>query len=378
MASGAAAAGLFLSVNPWPGIGLASVLVGAALTLASPPKWRGPAMVGTATMLTLLAVEAFLAVRLASAPFETYQGNYSSQEYWDADDPELGYRPRAGAVGTSARLVGDREIYRVTYSIGPDSLRRSSLASSSVPVFNCVFFFGDSFMFGEGLNDQDTLPWIVQERAGETWKTLNFGFHGYGPHQMLAAIEAGRVRRAAGDCPGERVVVMQYSEEHVGRALGRASWDVDGPWYVLGDGGRAVRAGRLDERPDANREILKGRYRPEILKWFDWMRLFWVTDADRRFFVALIGTARERLLHAYPGLRTHLILLDADPDPFVTEALDRQGVLVHPIRSILPNWQPTHPDYTISGDGHPNRQYNEIVGQWVYSRLLKPNNPQNR
>jgi hypothetical protein len=162
---------------------------------------------------------------------------------------------------------------------------------------------------------------------------------------------------------------MQFGEHHVGRALGRASWDLDGPWYVLDDRGNTVRAGRLDERPDADAQIFRGRYRPEILKWLDWERLFWVTDADRRLFVALLSASRDRLSMVYPAIEWHLILLDTDPNRVVTAELERRSIRVHPIRSILPVWRVGHPDYTIAGDGHPSRRYNEVLGRWVQGLL---------
>jgi hypothetical protein len=366
-----AGVGIFFPFDPWIGLGLAAVFFGAAAALACQRTLvRRVFVAATATTLAGLSIETFFAVRAKLVPAEGYVGNYSSQAYWNDHDPVLGYAPRAGATGTSTKIIGGREVYRATYSIDSNALRRTSLTDDTNPAANCLFFFGDSFTFGEGLNDEDTLPWIVQEQAGTRWKTLNFGFHGYGPHQMLASIESGRVQQAAGACPGRLLVVTQYSEQHVGRALGRDSWDLHGPWYVVNDHGVAVHAGRLDERPGADSDVLSGRFRPEVLKWLDWQRLFWVSDSDRRFFVALLATARDRLAAVYPRAEWHLILLDVNPNALVTGELERRGIQVHPIRSILPVWRTEHPDYSISGDGHPNRRYNQVLAGWIESHLL--------
>jgi hypothetical protein len=164
---------------------------------------------------------------------------------------------------------------------------------------------------------------------------------------------------------------MQYSEQHAGRALGRASWDLDGPRYVVGNDGRAVRHGRLNDSPTGvGVHLFTGRYRPEILKWLDWKRLFWVSESDRQFFVALLGTARERLSDVYRSAEWHLVLLDTEPHPDVLNGLLHRGVAVHPIGSILPTWRPGHPDYSIAGDGHPNRRYNEELARWFSERIL--------
>lgn len=58
----------------------------------------------------------------------------------------------------------------------------------------CVLFFDDSLTFGEGVNDNQTMPYRVGMRSAGALRVYNFAFHGYGPHQMLAQIELGVVR----------------------------------------------------------------------------------------------------------------------------------------------------------------------------------------
>ena len=46
-------------------------------------------------------------------------------------------------------------------------------------------FFGGSFAFGFGLNDNETMPYLLQKYL-KNWKIENYGINGYGVHQMLA------------------------------------------------------------------------------------------------------------------------------------------------------------------------------------------------
>jgi hypothetical protein len=64
-----------------------------------------------------------------------------------------------------------------------------------------VLFFGCSFTFGEGLKDDETQPFQVGAQSGGRDRTFNFGFQAYGPHQMLAAMEHGMVRRVGDTTP---------------------------------------------------------------------------------------------------------------------------------------------------------------------------------
>jgi len=157
------------------------------------------------------------------------------------DDPDLGYSPVPGARVRAVRRAGDRTIYDVLYTIDADGHR----LTHGDPAGPDVLFFGCSFTFGEGLVDADALPEQLSAALGRRAHVVNLGFHGYGPHQMLRALEIGRVRVPAG-----AHVIYQGLSDHVRRAAGKAPWDTYGPLYeVDGDGIRY--AGRFHARPIA-------------------------------------------------------------------------------------------------------------------------------
>ena len=96
----------------------------------------------------------------------------------------FGYRPIPG-VHTSRKLTSDGEvIYDVVYTIGEDGYRRDVNAE----VFD-AFIYGGSFTFGEGLNDDETIPYYLNEMYGI--RTKNVGMHGYGLHQALHNVKHG-------------------------------------------------------------------------------------------------------------------------------------------------------------------------------------------
>ncbi len=51
-----------------------------------------------------------------------------------------------------------------------------------------LVFLGCSFMFGFGVSDKDTLPWIIQNEMPER-EVINFGTKGYGTYQNLLSME---------------------------------------------------------------------------------------------------------------------------------------------------------------------------------------------
>jgi hypothetical protein len=120
------------------------------------------------------------------------QPAWTSGPSFCADDPELGYRiaPREHIYRRAKTLPGGSQIYDVSYSIDAEgvSTTPAGKGSGAAP----VFFFGDSFTFGEGVSNGQTLA-AAFARVTEHG-TVNFGVPGYGPHHMLRMLELGRER----------------------------------------------------------------------------------------------------------------------------------------------------------------------------------------
>ena len=109
--------------------------------------------------------------------------SYTSGNYFQRI-PKFGYSLSPG-INTSVKLTTSGEtIYDVVYTIGPDGYRRDVVSEN----YN-AFIYGGSYVFGEGLNDNETLSYFLNENHGISVK--NLGVHGYGLHQALYNIQQG-------------------------------------------------------------------------------------------------------------------------------------------------------------------------------------------
>lgn len=88
------------------------------------------------------------------------------------------------------------------------------------------------------------MPYLTGIKTGGHYSIYNFGYSGYGPHQMLAALQRGVVDQVVHEPVSH--VIYQSIPAHVGRAAGLAQWDPHGPKYVLDRGGRPVYEGPFD------------------------------------------------------------------------------------------------------------------------------------
>ncbi|MDQ6701605.1 MAG: SGNH/GDSL hydrolase family protein, partial [Pseudomonadota bacterium] len=121
-------------------------------------------------------------------------------------------------------------IYRADYTIDSNLLRETRSAETGPT----IVFFGDSFTFGVGLNDAETLPQVFADLRGRKQRVLNLAFGAYGPQQFLAELQTGRFDGVIGAQP--RLFIFMTAAWHAERAACKPFWAVDGPRYALENG----------------------------------------------------------------------------------------------------------------------------------------------
>jgi len=147
-------------------------------------------------------------------------------------DPILGYKPTPNAVVEATKEVNGKTIYQAIYSIDRFS-RRITPVKNKADKF--LLFFGGSFTFGEGVNDNETLPYYVVKEANQ-YQPYNYGFHGYGPQEMLAKLESKNFASELTQKQGH--LIYSFIDPHVERAAGSMyvynGWGKDMPYFCLG------------------------------------------------------------------------------------------------------------------------------------------------
>lgn len=317
----------------------------------------------------------------AFAPIETYSAIHLqvrpiySEPYMLADDV-LGTVPVKPTHAHSSEVEHGKLVYDVTYNIGEDGLRTAppSSVDASTPA---VLFFGCSFTFGEGVQDDETMPYQVGIQSGGHYQIYNFGFHGYGPHQMLASIESGRVRQVVRTTP--RYALYQVLPDHVARVAGKVPYGQHSPRYRLEADGGVRLEGHFDDGrkpPSALRTILERRlgksatYR--LLKSLEPR----ITEDDIRLLLATVRKSRELLEAEYPGMEFHIILrqnFDYEAGTYreLLEGFRRMNIPVHLVEDILPDYNSNPQKYWLSRDDrHPNALQDRLIARYVVARIL--------
>jgi hypothetical protein len=307
--------------------------------------------------LTLALFEVYLWKGLEKYGRIDYAAGYHIQ------DDVLGFAPRKGQVADTRKFHGDRLLYDVTYTIDEHGLRIAPPHEEGGRS-RCILFFGGSFAFGEGVNDDQTTPYLTGLKTAATLRTYNFAFHAYGPHQMLAALEQGRVE-AVIDCEPEYAFYIAIFD-HVSRAVGLRSWGREGPRFVL-DGDAVVHRGRFDEsvlpaavtaRIDQSLIAQNIRERPHA-----------VGPEEIAVYAAVVAASRDRFESHYPGSEFHVLQVGDVHSEMAVEtwkAVEARGIRVHRREKILPDAGREPMKYVLSEfDSHPNPLAHSRIADYV-------------
>jgi len=363
-----------------------------------------------ATLLNL----GIVACLLAAAEGRLVRHEYTPVVYPDStffvDNDVLGWAPakgiRARAVKYSRAGLLHRPrglLFDGTYTIGSDGLRLAPPYRKD-DLAGTVLFFGCSFTFGEGLSDNETLPYQVGVQSAGGYRTFNFGVQGYSPNQMLSAIEDGIVRRVVDTPP--RYAFYVAIPDHVWRVAGRVPWGSHAPRYALDAGGTARRAGDFESRqpwaerlglvtackcgqcPDCEtHELLAQRLGlawevRQINKSALWRRL-WngyarINAGDIRLYLAVVRRSQELLSAQYPGIQFHVVLWaggHSGQQPYayqeMQEGLRQMGIPLHLVENILPGSSAEPSAYLLSPvDPHPNALADRLLAKYLVEKVL--------
>jgi hypothetical protein len=135
-------------------------------------------------------------------------------------DSILGYRP---APSCTCRVVGrwrGRVVYDAVYTTDRLGRRVVIDTSGEVGATKHAMFMGCSFVFGDLVDDEETLPSQFASLT-EGYSVYNYGFSGYGPQQMYARLLSGALPTEVPQHTGLMVYFML--PDHLDRLLGTYS-----------------------------------------------------------------------------------------------------------------------------------------------------------
>jgi hypothetical protein len=317
---------------------------------------------------------------LASAPLAEFAPTMRASDGF-VDHVDYGYGPLAPSRTHVVKRVEGKPIYDVIYTVDANGLRVSPPELDADHRKGCVLFLGCSNTFGEGVEDDETLPWQVGVKTAGRFATRNMGFQGWGPHQMLSALQSGNAERAVG-CDVTQVVYLALYW-HALRVARRSYWDHNGPRYVLDANGRAVRAGYLSDvtlRGAIPRRVLDRLKLSFIYQEYLRPRLdpyeAPIGPKDLDLFAAVVDRSREEAAARFPHASFHVLFWDigfsSEWTSKIMTRFSRPGITIHRLSEAIPDYRmPFDSRYVLSTrDAHPSPAAYARIADYVVNEIL--------
>jgi hypothetical protein len=285
----------------------------------------------------------------------------TSPQAWRRDAMGLGPLPVPNTAIEFTEFLDGRLIADVTYRIDASGLREIPAAVQGRP--HRVAFFGCSFMFGHGVEEDQTLPYYFVREANGTFEGYNFAGEGWGPHQMLREIETGFVGQVAG-VPD--LAIYEAIPDHLRRVAGRAPWE-DGPRYTLCRGENACYSGPFHS---AYYEICRHWLEQSwIVKFLESHLASFSRPSDMPLFLAVLK--RTRSLLEENGTRFVIVLWDQNElAKAMIKSLRANGFDVIALSSIVSESDLNkHPLTQL--DRHPSPATNKAIATYLWEQVGK-------
>jgi hypothetical protein len=340
--------------------------------------WRTVALLGAAVALSLALLDAFAGL-LTPTAHGTGLVRKVEPRWWPQPHPVLGFRPTPNSTAVATATFNGEPVYRQTYHIDADGARATPTAPPGADLY---LFLGDSFMFGQGLADDQTLPSQFARLNDYKVRTVNLGVPGNSPNILVRAFEAGLMDGYIGK--PVKAVVAWIIPAQLARVTGDGSWLGSTPRYVLEDG-KLLHTGSFNEyrwrHPLAGAKYLLG----QEFAFVDAIGREQRQAEQIELFVAMLARlqafAREKfgaplvVVYSWPdettrsghGGITEFAL------PILVDVIDRLRKLGIPTVSVdqAVKGVPTS-TLLIPHDGHPTALTNELVAKALKQKLASP------
>jgi hypothetical protein len=318
-------------------------------------------LLGLASLaFALLLSEGILrALGKAPAPAAAPIRVLASNGRFYAPDDELGYLNSPNRETRIARVEIPREV-RYTARTDERGRRRTGPPESNGAVRKPeIWIFGCSFTFGAGVEDDESYPWLLQQRL-PAYAVRNYGVSGYGTLQSLLLY-----RRELRQSEPPEIAILAYAGFHDERNV--MSINTRRAWSRWGRSWGWARAPYLQWLGEGKFEMRRAEFYQPFVPFVDSSAL--ANRVDRAIVKFL--ERRELLEDHREDVSRHLV------DQFASESRDHgvvfalgqldqpQPMLEYARSRGIPaadlSVPRDDPRFTIEGDGHPNPEGQRLI-----------------
>lgn len=224
-----------------------------------------------------------------------------------------------------------------------------------------ILFFSDSFIFGAGVNDDETLPARVGALA-PAYMPYNYGVPGYGPQQMLIELQGNDIRSEVRQQSG--ALIYLFINDHIKRAIGAMNHYNSSartyPYYRLDSNDQLAQFSRVDPLQEMLYGILGNSL---VLKTFN-VDLPPIGDQELRVTARIIQAARDEFKRKFNSEEFYVLLYPGRKSALIPY-LEQAGIKYLDYAKLFP----FTPAYRLFQDGHPSPLAYQTLAEQIVKDL---------
>lgn len=325
----------------------------------------GTAVAGALLVAVLIGAEIIcrlLALGAANPAQEEGEGLHFDVAVNEADTL-MGYVPLANGRVRARRIHNGETLYDVLYDTDEYRRRRTPLPAQAAPT-QFALFFGGSYVFGEGVHADETLPASFARRAPR-YRPYNLGFSGYGPQQMLARLTGTDIEKEVTEPRG--ILVYVFIADHVDRAIGAMhvinNWGGNFPLYALEDNQLIRQDTFAKERPFAFL-LYQVCAKSRLVERTGFRYPLWHTQSHMRLVTRMIEESKNAFEEKFNSLGFYLVVYPGagqnDLPDSCRKELENKGVMFLDYSALI---AVNRDEFHIPHDGHPTALAHDRVAR---------------
>jgi hypothetical protein len=229
-----------------------------------------------------------------------------------------------------------------------------------------ALFMGDSMTFGEGVNNNETIPYYFSKKV-KNMKVYNLGFHGYSPADILVRIRKDPKKYWEGINEKNGFAMFSYITDHINRVMGPMSmvttWGGNKVYLSENSSGQIVQNGTFQTSRPILQMVYSLLYKSNIVQYFGLNFPLYYTLDDIKFFVKIVAEIKQAYVERFGNDHFYFLFLTGNDD--YNEALCKEFDAAG-IRYLVYNriWVQnlTKKPTNIAHDGHHTAEANKILG----------------
>lgn len=235
-----------------------------------------------------------------------------------------------------------------------------------------AIFLGCSLVFGDGVENKDTIPQLFQDFSHKKYQAYNYGYCGDGPNNTLLRLERVNLSQEIPEAQG--VCFYLYPvRAHAGRVRLHSDslWAAGHPYYELRKG-LLVHSGTLKQR----QFLLYG-----LLQVYNWLPVpegkrtplpKYPTDKDYNLIADILCGVQEKYTKQFNSGKIYVVIAPyfEMPTEEQIQILKDKGLKIIVLDKLDCVVRKNLATYTISSwDGHYNAKMNKLIAKALVDQL---------